>query len=83
MRKSILEAVRSGHWDYEPPVVPQEEYGCTESMPGTKGKLEIMAERIQGGLPLWHPEDKAEVDEEEYRRTEAKLMQATHCNEMM
>jgi hypothetical protein len=35
-------------------------------MPGTRGKLNALAERIQQGLPLWHPEDRSEHDDESF-----------------
>lgn len=63
MPKSIIEAVKMGLWDFEPPETSIEEFDATCSMPGTKGKLEALAERAAAGLPLWHPSDCCEVDE--------------------
>ena len=65
MPRSVLEAIKMGLWDFEPAEVECSKYDCTEAMPGTKAKLEVLARRVQSGLPLWHPEDRDEVPEEE------------------
>ncbi len=52
-----------GMWDFEPPEVESDEFECTEAMPGTKAKLEVLANRVENGLPLWHPDDRDEVPE--------------------
>ncbi len=62
MPQSVLEAIKMGFWDYEPPEVECSRYACTDAMPGTPEKLEILAERVQAGLPLWHPRDRSEAD---------------------
>jgi len=54
---SILDAIKLGYWNYEPDQVPETDYNATRALPGTSAKLKIMAERIQRGLPLWHPAD--------------------------
>lgn len=46
-----------GVWDYEPPKVDAGGYQSTRALPGTDEKLSILAERLQKGLPLWHPSD--------------------------
>ena len=63
MPKSVLEAIKLGYWDFEPPEVSYSDFECTDSMPGTKAKLRTMAKRVESGLPLWHPEDRDEVDD--------------------
>lgn len=65
MPKSVLEAIKMGYWDFEPPEVDCREFDGTDAMPGTKTKLKVLAERVRTGLPLWHPEDRDEVDEPE------------------
>lgn len=60
---SILDAIKMGLWDFEPPEVDDEEFGSTEAMPGTNQKLEILAERVERGLPLWHPMDRIHYDD--------------------
>jgi hypothetical protein len=60
--RSVLEAVKMGDWNFEPPAVDSREYSWTEAMPGTQEKVDILAERARSGLPLWHPRDRFEVD---------------------
>lgn len=61
--QSVLEAIRMGQWDFEPgvaasPVRP------TGAMPGTTEKIDVLAERLRLGLPLWHPRDRRSYDDE-------------------
>ena len=63
MPSSVLDAIRMGHWDFEPPEVEQTDFSPTTAMPGTSDKLEILAQRIARGLPLWHPSDRRDYDE--------------------
>ncbi len=63
MPKSILEAIKIGLWDFEPAELSPREFERTDAMPGTKAKLSVLAHRIRSGLPLWHPEDRDELDE--------------------
>jgi hypothetical protein len=58
-----LEAIKMGIWDFEPPEVARDNYDATGAMPGTREKLTVMAERVQAGLPLWHPLDRQDLDE--------------------
>jgi hypothetical protein len=62
--RSVLEAIKLGLWDFEPPEVASSQFDSTEAMPGTKAKLQVLAERVESGLPLWHPEDRDEVPED-------------------
>lgn len=68
MTKSILDAIRIGDWDFEPGPVEENQFSATSALPGTEEKLQVLAERLQQGLPLWHPSD---------RRTYADLLTAT------
>ena len=63
MRDSVLEAIKQGQWDFEPATVEDEEYDSTEALPGSNEKITLLAERVQGGLPLWHPEDRMSYDD--------------------
>jgi hypothetical protein len=62
--RSVLEAIKMGLWDFEPPEVDSSQFDCTDAMPGTRAKLEVLAYRVKHGLPLWHPEDRDEVPED-------------------
>jgi hypothetical protein len=63
MPKSILEAIKMGLWEFEPQEAAREQYDATEAMPGTKEKLGILADRVASGLPLWHPNDREDLDQ--------------------
>jgi hypothetical protein len=65
VNSSILEAIRQGQWDYEPNSTEDEEYSFTSALPGTNAKLQILADRIAEGLPLWHPNDRITYDDSE------------------
>ena len=63
---SVLEAINLGVWDFEPEEVEVDDYTPTSAMPGTCEKLEVLAERVQQGLPLWHYHDRRSFDDAEY-----------------
>ncbi len=54
MPKSVLEAIKLGFWDFEPAEVEFSKFSASDAMPGTTEKLQVMAERVRRGLPLWH-----------------------------
>jgi hypothetical protein len=66
--KSVLEAIKLGFWDYEPPEVEFSQYDAADAMPGTNEKLHIMAHRLACGLPLWHREDREDMEAPAPRR---------------
>jgi hypothetical protein len=55
---SVLDAIRQGIWDFEPPPAESAQFSSTQALPGSDEKLAILAERVQQGLPLWHPSDR-------------------------
>lgn len=63
VRISVLEAIRSGVWDYEPNDVDLNQFPSTRAMPGTREKLDVLALRAEQGLPLWHDEDRIAYDD--------------------
>ncbi len=63
MPKSVLEAIKMGFWDFEPPEVDDEMFDASDAMPGTKEKLQTLADRAKSGLPLWHESDRDDVDD--------------------
>lgn len=62
MRKSVVEAVREGLWDFEPGELHPRQFDCTYALPGSAEKVEVMALRAERGLPLWHLEDRLTFD---------------------
>ena len=63
MPHSVLEAIKMGIWDFEPEEQDASTYRATRALPGTSEKLEVMAQRVRQGLPLWHPNDRRTFDE--------------------
>jgi hypothetical protein len=61
--KSVLEAIKQGVWDFEPETVEERSFSATRAMPGTDEKLEVLAQRVRAGLPLWHGHDRTDFDE--------------------
>jgi hypothetical protein len=61
--RSILEAIKQGDWDFEPTGDQPVNLKATAAMPGTQEKLDILAERLRMGLPLWHPSDRLSFDD--------------------
>jgi hypothetical protein len=55
---SVLEAIKLGLWNFEPEDRTAASYDCTSALPGTKEKLDVLAERVRQGLPLWHSSDR-------------------------
>ena len=41
--RSILEAIKLGLWDFEPPQVHGDDFDGTDAMPGTDEKVEVLA----------------------------------------
>jgi hypothetical protein len=62
---SVLEAIKMGIWDFEPDEVGAGRYKPTKAMPGTVEKLEVLATRVESGLPLWHTRDRRSYDDSE------------------
>ena len=65
MPNSVLDAIKLGIWDYEPESRKEGAYDSTHALPGTNDKLAILADRVERGLPLWHPEDRRTYDDQE------------------
>ncbi len=65
VHESILEAIQNGNWDYEPNRVNESEFSATAALPGTHEKLDILAHRIEQGLPLWHSQDRISYEDGE------------------
>ena len=49
---------------FEPPTGEQPVHlKATAALPGTAEKLDVLAERLRQGLPLWHPADRMSYDD--------------------
>lgn len=65
MPRSVLEAIKQGDWEFEPNSDEPVCLKATSALPGTEEKLNVLAERLKQGLPLWHPSDRQSYDEGE------------------
>jgi hypothetical protein len=63
--RSVLEAIKQGEWNFEPNVEIVANAKATTAMPGTTEKLDVLADRLRQGQPLWHPRDRMSYDEEQ------------------
>ena len=65
MSRSLLEAIKQGDFNFEPPATNHREgeMPATAALPGTAEKLDVLAERMRLGLPLWHPSDRRSYDD--------------------
>jgi hypothetical protein len=56
--KNVFEAIlKYGHDEDFSPMV-SDEFAGTDSPAGSREKLEVLAERVRRGEPLWHPDDR-------------------------
>lgn len=55
---SVIEAIQLGIWDFEPEDSTNTDFDSTHALPGSTEKLDVLAERLEHGYPLWHPEDR-------------------------
>jgi hypothetical protein len=59
MRNVFQAILECGHdEDFNP--VPTDEFDRTDAPAGSKAKIEILAERVLRGMPLWHEEDRSD-----------------------
>ena len=58
MPESVIEAIRQGIWDFEPQETSAGDFECTAALPGSREKLDVLAQRLKEGEPLWHPSDR-------------------------
>jgi hypothetical protein len=62
---SVLDAIKAGRRDFEPADTRGDAFQATTALPGSDEKLEVLARRVERGLPLWHPEDRRTFDDTE------------------
>jgi len=61
--RSVIDAIKEGDWQFEPGQEGPTKTEGTTAMPGTAEKLDVLAERLRQGLPLWHPADRRSFDD--------------------
>jgi hypothetical protein len=58
--RNVFEAILECGHDEDFIPVETEDFLPTDAPAGSRRKLEILAERAQKGLPLWHPRDRCD-----------------------
>ena len=58
--RNVFEAILECGHDEDFVPVTTEEFSSTEAPAGSRHKLDVMAQRVQRGEPLWHPEDRSD-----------------------
>jgi len=58
--RNVFEAIREcGHdEDFSPTVTGH--FNGTDAPAGSRQKLDVLAERVKRGEPLWHPDDRSD-----------------------
>jgi hypothetical protein len=58
--RNVFDAIlQSGHdEDFCP--VETDEFVPTDAPAGSREKIEVLAQRVMRGLPLWHPQDRSD-----------------------
>lgn len=64
MPRSVLEAIKQGQWNFEP-ASDVGETEATHALPGSSEKLQVLAERLRLGLPLWNNGDRRTYDDQD------------------
>ncbi len=62
MTRTSLDAIGQRNWQPEREERRESDFPCTDAEPGSPEKLQVLAQRIQQGLPLWHPNDRHAED---------------------
>jgi hypothetical protein len=59
MRNVFQAILECGHdEDFVP--TESDDFRPTEAPAGSKAKLDVLAERVKRGVPLWHPSDRSD-----------------------
>ena len=58
--RNVFEAILECGHDEDFVPVERDNFRATDAPAGSRKKLEILAERVREGMPLWHPEDRGD-----------------------
>ena len=58
--RNVFEAILECGHDEDFVPVERDDFRGTDAPAGSRKKLEILAERVRKGMPLWHPEDRGD-----------------------
>jgi hypothetical protein len=60
MMRNVFDAILECGHDEDFTPAPSNDFNPTEAPAGSREKLEVLALRVQRGLPLWHPSDRCD-----------------------
>ena len=58
--RNVFEAILECGHDEDFAPVETDDFCATEAPAGSRAKIEILAQRVQSGEPLWHQEDRCD-----------------------
>ncbi len=58
--KNVFEAILECGHDEDFAPEESEQFSETDAPAGSRAKIDILAERVLRGLPLWHPSDRSD-----------------------
>jgi hypothetical protein len=58
--RNVFEAILECGHDEDFVPAATNEFSATDAPAGSRAKLDVLAERIRKGMPLWHPEDRCD-----------------------
>jgi hypothetical protein len=58
--RNVFEAILECGHDEDFIPQPSDDFSATDAPAGSRAKIEVLAERVQRGLPLWHPDDRTD-----------------------
>ena len=59
--RNVFDAIMEcGHDEDFTPEENDQMFEATEAPAGSRQKIEVLAERVRRGLPLWHPSDRCD-----------------------
>lgn len=58
--RNVFDAILECGHDEDFVPVATDEFGPTDAPAGSREKLDVLAERVKRGQPLWHPDDRSD-----------------------
>ncbi|MFZ5830893.1 MAG: hypothetical protein ACOY3P_12430 [Planctomycetota bacterium] len=58
MMRNVFDAILECGHDEDFAPAEGDQFNATDAPAGSKAKIEVLAQRVLRGLPLWHPEDR-------------------------
>jgi hypothetical protein len=74
MINSFLEAVKMGLWEFLPHTVDYRELEASDETPGSREKLDALADHLRRQVPVWHVDKGLDDD----RRSRGESVDAEH-----